>query len=101
MGGPTAPQNYNVSFIPEVPNINDILNPFPEEYDVNQRLNQQVPKIDYLLQQRLNNMRGISEPTPRAPLDEKPFFTNNASDFHIPAQTSSFNPFRRTNPTGG
>ena len=44
-------------------------------------------------------MRGIPNPTPQPLPDEVPFFANNASNFHIPAQTSSFNLFRRTNPT--
>ena len=64
--------------------INKILNPLPEEYDVQQRLNQQAPEVGDLLQQRLNNLKGISDPIP---------MTNFTSDFHIPAQTSSFNPF--------
>ena len=99
--GPTAPQNKNISSIPWVFNINEILNLLLEEYDVQQRLNQQVPEVDDLLQQRLNSLRGISDPIPQVRQEEIPFFANNASDFHIPAQISSFNPFRRTNPTGG
>ena len=62
-----------------------------EEYDVQQRLNQQAPKVDDVLQQRLNNLKGISDPISK---------TNFTSDFHIPAQTSSFNPFRQAKPTG-
>ena len=62
--GPTAPTKNNNAFIPEVPNINELLNPLTEEYDVRQRLNQQVPEVDDLLQQRLNNLRGIPNPTP-------------------------------------
>ena len=99
--GPTTPQNRNTTFIPEVPDINKILNPLPEECNAQQRLNLQVPEVDDLLQQRLNNLRGISDPTPQARPDEVPFFANSASNFHIPTQTSSSNPFRRTNPTVG
>ena len=99
--GPTAPQNKNISSIPGVFNFNEILNLLLEEYDVQQRLNQQVPEVDDLLQQRLNSLRGISDPTPQVRQEEIPFFANNASDFHIPAQISSFNPFRRRNPTWG
>ena len=44
-------------------------------------------------------MRGIPNPTPQPLPDEVPFFAINASNFHIPAQTSSFNLFRRTKPT--
>ena len=99
--GPTTTQNKNISSIPRVFDINEILNLLLEEYDVQQRLNQQVPEVDDLLQQRLNSLRGISDPTPQVRQEEIPFFANNASDFHIPAQISSFNPFRRTNPTGG
>ena len=47
--GPTAPQNKNISSIPGVPDINEILNPLPEEYDDQQRLNRQVPEVDDLL----------------------------------------------------
>ena len=99
--GPTTTQNKNISSIPRVFDINEILNLLLEEYDVQQRLNQQVPEVDDLLQQRLDSLRGISDPTPQVRQEEIPFFANNASDFHIPAQISSFNPFRRTNPTGG
>ena len=70
----------------------------PEEYDLRQRLNLQQPEVDDLLQQRLNNLRGIPNPSLPAPPEEAPFFANNAPNFHIPAQTSSFNPYRRTNP---
>ena len=99
--GPTTPQNKNISSIPGVPDINEILNPLPEEYDDQQRLDRQVPEVDDLLQQRLNSLRGISDPIPQVRPDEVPFFVNNASDFHIPAHTSSFNPFLQINPTGG
>ena len=85
-------------FIPEVPNFNDIFNPLPEEYNLQQWLNLQQPEVDDLLQQRLNNLRGIPNPNSPARREEVPFFANNASNFHIPAQTSSFNPYRRTNP---
>ena len=97
--GPTAPTKNNNPFIPEVPNIHELLNSLPEEQDVQQRLNQQVPEVDDLLQQTVNNFRGIPNPTPQPLPDEVPFFANNASNFHIPAQTSRFNPFRWTNPT--
>ena len=50
------------------------------------------------MQQRLNNLRGIPNPNPSAPPEEVFFFTNKAPNFHVPAQTSSFNPYRRTNP---
>ena len=46
---------------------------------------------DSLLQQRLNNLRGIPNPSP------PPLFANNASNFHIPAQASSFNKNSRSN----
>ena len=35
----TPPRNNNNSFNPEVTDLNEILNPLPEEYDVQQRLN--------------------------------------------------------------
>ena len=85
-------------FIPEVSNFNDIFNPLPEEYDLQQRLNLRQPKVDDLLQQRLNNLRGITNPNPPTRPEEVLFFANNAPNFHIPAQTSSFNPYRKTNP---
>ena len=50
------------------------------------------------MQQRLNNLRGIPNLNPSAPPEEVPFFANKAPNFHVPAQTSSFNPYRRTNP---
>ena len=40
---------------------------------------------DLSLQQRFNNLRGTSNPSP------PPFFANNSPNFHVPAQTSSFN----------
>ena len=70
---PTAPQNKNISSIPGVFNINEILSLLLEEYDVQQRLNQQVPEVDDLLQQRLNSLRGISDPTPQVRQEEMPF----------------------------
>ena len=85
-------------FIPEVSNFNDIFNPLPEEYDLQQRLNLRQPEVDDLLQQRLNNLRGITNPNPPTRPEEVLFFANNAPNFHIPAQTSSFNPYRKTNP---
>ena len=85
-------------FIPEVSNFNDIFNPLPEEYDLQQRLNLRLPEVDDLLQQRLNNLRGITNPNPPTRPEEVLFFANNAPNFHIPAQTSSFNPYRKTNP---
>ena len=85
-------------FIPEVSNFNDIFNPLPEEYDLQQRLNLRQPKVDDLLQQRLNNLGGIPNPNPPTRPEEVLFFANNAPNFHIPAQTSSFNPYRKTNP---
>ena len=85
-------------FIPEVSNFNDIFNPLPEEYDLQQRLNLRQPEVDDLLQQRLNNLRGITNPNPPTRPEEVLFFENNAPNFHIPAQTSSFNPYRKTNP---
>ena len=91
--GPTGSQNKNISSIPGVPNINKLLNPLPEEYDVQERLNRQVPEVDDLLQQRLNNLKGKS--------NEVPFFANNVPEFDIPAQTSSFNPSWQINLTGG
>ena len=51
--GPTTTQNKNISSIPGVFDINEILNLLLEEFDVQQRLNQQVPSVDDLLQQRL------------------------------------------------
>ena len=51
--GPTTTQNKNISSIPGVFDINEILNLLFEEYDVQQRLNRQVPEVDDLLQQRL------------------------------------------------
>ena len=50
------------------------------------------------MQQRLNNLREIPNLNPSAPPEEVPFFANKAPNFHVPAQTSSFNPYRRTNP---
>ena len=41
--GPTTTQNKNISSIPGVFDINEILNLLLEEFDVQQRLNQQVP----------------------------------------------------------
>ena len=79
-------------------NFNDIFNPLPEEYDLQQRLNLRQPKVDDLLQQRLNNLRGIPNPNPPTRPEEVLFFANNAPNFHIPAQTSNFNPYRKTNP---
>ena len=93
-----GPQNKNNLFIPEVSNFNDIFNPLPEEYDLQQRLNLRQPEVDDLLQQRLNNLRGIPNPNPPTPPEEVLFFANNAPNFHIPAQTSNFNPHRKTNP---
>ena len=93
-----GPQNKNNLFIPEVSNFNDIFNPLPEEYDLQQRLNLRLPEVDDLLQQRLNNLRGITNPNPPTRPEEVLFFANNAPNFHIPAQTSSFNPYRKTNP---
>ena len=71
--GTTTLQNKNTTFIPEVLNINEIFNPLPKEYDAQQRLNWQVPEVDDLLQQRLNNLRGISEAMLRVRPDETPF----------------------------
>ena len=59
-------------------------------------MNLQTPEIDNLLQQKLNNLRGISNPTPQAQPNEVPFFAN-VSNCHIPAQTSSFNLSKKTN----
>ena len=61
---PSKNNNNNNLFTPEAPDLNNILNPLPEEYDVQQRLNLQVPEVDDLLQQRLNNLMGIANPTP-------------------------------------
>ena len=66
--GPTGSQNKNLFSIPGVPNINKLLNPLPEEYDVHERLNRQVPEVSDLLQQRLNSLKGKSI--------EVPFFAN-------------------------
>ena len=99
--GISLPKNSNF-YIPQAPNIDDVLNPLPEEYDVQQRLNLQTPEIDNLLQQKLNNLRGISNPTPQAQPNEVPFFAN-VSNCHIPAQTSSFNLSKKNhlNSSGG
>ena len=61
-------------FIPEVPNFNDIFNPLPEEYNLQQWLNLQQPEVDDLLQQRLNNLRGIPNPNSPARREEVHFF---------------------------
>ena len=61
---PSKNTTNNNLFIPEASNLNNIFNPLPEEYDVQQRLNLQVPEVDGLLQQRLNNLMGIPDPTP-------------------------------------
>ena len=87
-------QNKNNSFIPEAPTFNDIFNLLPEEYDLEQKLNLQQPAVDYLLQQRLNNLRAVPNPNPPARPEEVPIFANNTPNFQIPAQTSSFNPYR-------
>ena len=34
--------------MPQAPNIDDVLNPLPEVYNVQQRLNLQTPEIDNL-----------------------------------------------------
>ena len=47
--------------------------------------NQTNSAPDLSLQQRFNNLRGTSNPSP------PPFFANNSPNFHVPAQTSSFN----------
>ena len=65
-------------------------------YDLQQRLNIQNPDVDSLLQQRLNNLRGLdlisSSNLPPPPLPPShPIFANNTSNFQIPAQLSSFN----------
>ena len=91
---PLDPGN-NIGPPPSIPKIQDFIDSYPEEYDLQQRLNQNaVP--DSLLQQRLNNLRGISNPSP------PPFFANNTPNFHVSAQTSSFNRnFGSTNKTPG
>ena len=61
---PSKNTTNNNLFIPKASNLNNIFNPLPEEYDVQQRLNLQVPEVDGLLQQRLNNLMGIPDPTP-------------------------------------
>lgn len=81
-----------------MPDLNELFNSLPEELVVQQRLNRKVPEVDNLLQQRLNSLRGIPNPNPQARPDEVPFFAKNSSNFHIPAQTWSCNPFRRSNP---
>ena len=61
---PSKNTTNNNLFIPEASDLNNIFNPLPEEYDLQQRLNLQVPEVDDLLQQRLNNLMGIPDPTP-------------------------------------
>ena len=61
---PSKNTTNNNLFITEASDLNNIFNPLPEEYDVQQRLNLQVPEVDDLLQQRLNNLMGIPDPTP-------------------------------------
>ena len=80
---PLAPGN-NIGPPPSIPTIQDFIDPYPEEYDLQQRLNQNAV-LDSLLQQRLNNLTGISNPSP------PPFFANNTPNFHVPARSSSFN----------
>ena len=57
--------------------------------------NIQNPNVDSLLQRRLNNLRGpdfiSGSNVPSPPPPTPPFFANNTSNFHIPAQLSSFN----------
>lgn len=69
-----------------------MLNPPPEEYDVQQRLNRPALEEEDLLQKKLN---ALKNPAPRACPNEMPFFTND----NVPAQPSKFNPFQQ--PTGG
>ena len=53
-------------------------------------MNLYSPINKYKLQNRFNSLRGTSSPPH--------FFANNASNFHIPAQTSRFNRSSRSNP---
>ena len=69
--GPGSGSRPGFDFPPSAPNINEfLLPPVPNEYE---------------LQNGLNRLRGTSSPPP-----PPPFFANNAPNFHIPAQTSSF-----------
>ena len=63
----------NLGFSPPPPTINEFIQP-----------------NKYKLQNRFNSLRGTSSPPH--------FFANNASNFHIPAQTSRFNRSSRSNP---
>ena len=95
---PPGPQNKYNLFIREVSNFKDIVNLLPEEYRLQQRLNLGQSEVDDLLQQKLNNLRGIPNQNPPTHPEEVSFFANNPHNFHIPAQTSCFNPYRKTNP---
>ena len=69
--GPGSGPRPGFDFSPDAPNINEfLLPPVPNEYE---------------LQNRLNRLRGTSSPPP-----PPPFFANNAPNFYIPVQTSSF-----------
>ena len=69
---------------PPPPNI---FNPFPEEYDLQQRLNQENVASNFEIHQRFNNLRNPDFVEP------PPFFANNAPTFNFatPAQPSGFN----------
>ena len=59
---PPAPGN-NIGSPPSILTIQDFMDPYPEEYDLQQRLNQNAV-LESLLQHRLNNLRGISNSSP-------------------------------------
>ena len=71
------------STIPTVPNINNLLNPPPEEYDIQQRLNRLVIEGEDLLQEKFN---ALKNPAPRAHPNEIPFLANT----YVPAQAFPF-----------
>ena len=71
------------STIPTVPNINNLLNPPPEEYDIQQRLNRLVLEGEDLLQEKFN---ALKNPAPRAHPNEIPFLANT----YVPAPPFPF-----------
>ena len=76
---------------------NPIVRSLLREVDLTKKQTDSVqnPNVDSLLQQRLNNLRGpdliSGSNLPSPPPPPPPFFANNTSNFHIPAQLSSFN----------
>ena len=60
---------------PPPPNIS---NPFPEEYDLQQRLNQENVASNFEIHQRFNNLRNPDF------VELPPFFANNAPTFNLP-----------------